>query len=586
MSICRSMLGIVFLLVAAGGITPAAAQDGRFAWRIALDAPDAMRTLLEQHMDIFRYQGRADVDALLLDGLVARAAQDARQLLATEGYFAPEVRARVDREGETAVVRIDVDPGQAARIASAEIRVVGAIADAPAERARVAQAKRRWRLPVGEPFRQSAWESAKDALLREFVFDGYPAARIASSAATVAPRSDSVSLQVVLDSGPLFRFGALQVSGLERYPLAMVENLRPFREGDRYAHDAVLRYQSELQSSGHFRNASVSVDADPAHAGAAPVVVRVVEHPAKKLDFGIGYSTDTGPRGEIAYTHYNALRPGWEGTGRLRLDASEQVLEGGLGLLPEAGGWRNRLGLEAHRSDIENLRNSRLGLSARRAWRTPAEEHEFTLKFQGEEQAVSGGPADTLKALTLNYSWTLRRVDDLLRPRRGYLLNMQLGGAASPLLSTRSFVRAYGRGLYIVPLGDAARIHLRGELGAVRAAARDGIPAEFLFRAGGDQSVRGYAYQSLGLTDGAATLGARYLGAATLEYQQDFSERWGGAVFVDAGNAVDSLSSFQPAYGYGVGLRWLTPAGAVNLDVARAHETGKLRLHFTFGVRF
>lgn len=580
------MLGIVFLLVAAGSITPATAQEKGVAWRIALDAPEPVRAMLELHMDIYRYLERPEVDAALLEGLVARAAQDARQLLATEGYFAPQVQARVDRDGETAVVHIDVLPGQVARIASAEIRVIGAIADAASESGRVAQAKGRWRLPVESPFRQSAWAGAKEALLRDFIFDGYPAARIASSEAKVSSQSGSVALEVVLDSGPLFHFGALQVSGIERYPLALVENLRPFREGDRYSYEDLLRYQSELQSSGHFQNASVSVDADPAHAGAAPVVVRIVEHPAKKLDLGIGYSTDTGARGEIAYTHYNTLRPGWEGTARLRLDTSVQVLESGLALLPEPGGWRNRLGFEAHRSDIENLRSSRLGLSARRAWRTPGEEHEYTLKFQGEEQAIARGPVDTLKALTLNYSWTLRRVDDVLRPRRGYLLNLQLGGAAAPLLSTRSFVRAYGRGLYIVPLGDDSRIHLRGELGVVRAAARDGIPAEFLFRAGGDQSIRGYAYQSLGVTNGAATLGARYLGAATLEYQRDFTERWGGALFVDAGNAVDSLSSFRAVYGYGLGLRWLTPAGSVNVDVARAHETGKLRLHFTFGVRF
>lgn len=569
-----------------GWLSTTWAQETGFAWRIELDAPDEARLLLEKHMGLYRYRDRPEVDTMMLDRLVGGAAADARELLATEGYFMPQVEAQRTEADGASIVQIRVVPGEVARVAAVDIRVSGAITDDPAETARIARLSGNWRLPAGAPFRQSAWEGAKSALLRELIFDGYPAARIVASEALVDPQSNRVTLSVEVGSGPLFRFGAAEITGLERYPKAIVENLRPFREGDRYTLDAVLRYQAELQASGYFQSSSVTVDVGPARAGAAPVVVRVVEHPLKKLDLGIGYSTDTGPRSEAAYTRYNTFRPGWQGLARLRLDAKQQALGGELALVPEASGWRNRLGLEAARSDVENLVSRKLGLTARRAWRTPEKEHDFALKFQVEEQAIVAGPVDTLRALTLNYSWTLRRVDDLLRPKRGYLVNLQLGGAAEPLLSTRSFVRGYGRALYVLPFGRDDRLHLRGEFGAVLAGARDGIPSEFLFRAGGDQSIRGYAYQSLGATVGAAVVGVRYLGVATAEYQYDFSPQWGGALFVDAGNATDTLSSFRPVYGYGAGVRWITPAGVINLDVARASETRKLRLHFTLGARF
>jgi translocation and assembly module TamA len=577
---------IAAMLLMAGWPAATWAQAPAFAWRIELEAPDDLRPLLEKHMGIYRYLGRPEVDAVMLDRLVGRAAGDARELLATEGYFAPQVETRRTEADGASIVHIRIVPGEVARVATADIRVSGAITDDSAETARIARLSSNWRLSAGAPFRQSAWEDAKSALLRELIFDGYPAARIVASEAWVDPQANRVTLSVEVGSGPLFRFGAAEITGLERYPKTIVENLRPFREGDRYTHDAVLRYQAKLQASGYFESASVTVEVDPERAGAVPVVVRLVEHPVKKLDLGIGYSTDTGPRGEAAFTHYNTFRPGWQGLARLRLDAKQQALDGELALAPEAGGWRNRLGLEAVRSDIENLVSRRLGLTARRAWRAPEKEHDFALKFQVEEQAVAAGPVDTLKALTLNYSWTRRRVDDLLRPRRGHLLNLQLGGAAEPLLSTRSFVRGYGRALYVLPFGRDDRLHLRGEFGAVLAGARDGIPSEFLFRAGGDQSIRGYAYQSLGAAVGAAVVGARYLGVATAEYQYDFSPRWGGALFVDVGNATDTLSSFRPVYGYGAGVRWITPAGVINFDIARASETGKLRLHFTLGARF
>jgi len=328
------------------------------------------------------------------------------------------------------------------------------------------------------------------------------------------------------------------------------------------------------------------VDTDPAQATAATVQVRVVEHPEKKVDLGLGFSTDTGPRGEALFTHYNTLRPGWQGSSKLRVDTKEQTLNAELALTPESGGWRNRLGAEALHSDIENLITRRYGITAQRAWRSPEKEHDWALKLQVEEQSLTAGPVDNLNALSLNYSWTSRKVDDLLRPRRGHMVNAQLGGASQSLLSTRSFVRAYGRALQIVPVGRHDRIHLRGEAGAVWADSREGIPSEFLFRAGGDQSVRGYDYQSLGVAKGSSIVGGRFLGVATIEYQHDFTPQWGGALFIDGGNAADTPSSLKPVYGYGAGVRWITPAGALNLDVAKPQENGRLRLHFTLGTRF
>jgi translocation and assembly module TamA len=584
----RSVMRLrVLLLLAALWTTTVLAQDGDIAWRIELDAPADVRPLLEEHLDVYRYRGRPGVDAAMLQRLVARSAADATALLATAGYFSPQIEVKGAPAADgTMTVFIHVINGPVARVAAADISVTGAITDDPAAAERIARARQRWRLKVETPFRQSAWDDAKEALLREFRFDGYPAARITSSAAEVDPETARTTIKVAVDSGPLFRYGATQIDGLQRYPRSIVENLQRFRSGERYSYEAVVRYQTELQASGFFRSASVSIDTDPAQAAAAAVRVRVVEHPLTKVDLGAGYSTDTGLRGEASFTHHNTLQPGWQGSTKLRLDSKEQILNAELALTPEPGGWRNRLGVEAERSDIENLISRTLGVTAQRAWRTPEEEHGWALKFQIEEQSLTAGPVDNLNALSLNYSWTLRGVDDLLRPRRGHMINLQLGGASAALLSTRSFARGYGRGLYILPIGRADRIHLRGELGAVWANEREGIPSEFLFRAGGDQSVRGYDYESLGVKEGTSVVGGRFLGVATVEYQHDFTAQWGGAMFIDAGNAADSPSELRPVYGYGVGVRWITPAGSLNLDIAQPKDSGKVRLHFTLGVRF
>lgn len=582
----RRLTASAALLLAALAFSPPPAHSGEPGWHVQLDAPEDLRPLLEEHLDVFRYRNRSDLDAEIIDRLAAGAAEDARALLATAGHFSPDIRVDSHREGKLTLLHISVKPGPQARVTTADVRITGAISQEDADAARLGQLHRRWRLRPGTEFSQRAWDDAKDALLRSLQIDGYPAARITASRAEVDAGAASVEIAVTVDSGPLFRYGELKIEGLERYPRMLVDNLRRFHTGQRYRHEDLLRYQSELQGSGFFSSASVSIDAEAEQAAAATVRVLLTEYPKMKIDLGAGISTDSGPRGEAAFTRYNTFKPGWQSITRLNADRKEQTLRSELALLPEPGGWRNRVGVETSRSDIEELVTRRLGLIAQRSWRSPERELDWSLKLQTEEQSLAAGPVDNLEALTLNYSWTRRRVDDLLRPRRGYMLNLQLGGASASLLSTRSFSRAYGRGLYILPLGRRDRLHLRGEAGAVWSDTREGIPSEFLFRAGGDQSVRGYDYQSLGVRQDGSVLGGRVLSVATLEYQRDLTREWGAAVFVDAGNAADKPSDLRPVYGYGFGVRWITPAGALNLDLARGHDSGQLRLHFTLGARF
>ena len=128
---------------------------------------------------------------------------------------------------------------------------------------------------------------------------------------------------------------------------------------------------------------------------------------------------------------------------------------------------------------------------------------------------------------------------------------------------------------------------LRGELGMTVAPSREGIPQDFLFRAGGSNSVRGYAYQSLGVKEGTAIVGGRYLATMSAEYTYWLDPKWGVATFVDAGQAADDRRGLRDlSVGYGLGARWRSPAGPLAVDVARGHDDGKVRLHFSLAIPF
>lgn len=122
-----------------------------------------------------------------------------------------------------------------------------------------------------------------------------------------------------------------------------------------------------------------------------------------------------------------------------------------------------------------------------------------------------------------------RRLNNRLAPTQGYAFEAQVGGAVEHVLTDKSFVRGYMKGIHFQQLGEKGELILRGELGALGSNGKEGVPSTVLFRTGGDQSVRGYAYESLVVNDGSAIVGGRYLAVASVEYQYYFIKNWGVA---------------------------------------------------------
>ncbi len=191
----------------------------------------------------------------------------------------------------------------------------------------------------------------------------------------------------------------------------------------------------------------------------------------------------------------------------------------------------------------------------------------LALDFTRERQEAGDTATTKLQALTGSHTWLLREVDDLLFPSSGYQLSLQLGGGSRAMLSERDFLRGHGRIAWFRPVGSRGSLILRGELGAIWAASREGIPNDLLFRAGGDQSVRGYGYQTLGVSKGGAVVGGRYLTVASTEYVHSFQPKWGVALFVDASDAADAPGDLDLKLGV-----WSGPALE---DPGRAPEPGR-----------
>ena len=161
------------------------------------------------------------------------------------------------------------------------------------------------------------------------------------------------------------------------------------------------------------------------------------------------------------------------------------------------------------------------------------------------------------------------QADDRIDTTNGFRARFTLQGTEKNPLSDVSFVQGLVDGKVIRTVAERNRLIGRLQIGYTQTDSFRQLPPRFRFFAGGDQSVRGYRYQSLGPKDEAGNvIGGQALAVASLEYEYRFRPKWGAAVFYDTGNAFPRFNSGALAQGAGFGIRWLSPIGPVRADIA------------------
>jgi translocation and assembly module TamA len=322
--------------------------------------------------------------------------------------------------------------------------------------------------------------------------------------------------------------------------------------------------------------------------------VTVTERPRWEIGTSVGYGTDDGARAEVGVRYRDLFDRGFDLQSSLKLSQKDQIgyadvyLPPGLTIFPRYGRlpFTDSVGVLAEHSDISNLETARWAMAGYRHYRLEKFEAQVGLSYQIERTRPNGAEQRVRRALAPVVQTTWRWVDNLFDPKRGGVLNLQFAAGAKSLLSGDNFIKAYLQYQHWFPLGPDDQLIVRTEWGRTFAPSRDNIPEDFLYRAGGSRSNRGYAYQSLGVTEGNAIVGGRYLATGTLEYVHWLNDKWGGAVFTDVGDAADSVKEWDALKSYGIGARFRTPAGPFALDLAYAARDHKFRLAFSVNVAF
>jgi len=498
------------------------------------------------------------------------------------GYYEPAVTATLERDGDDWVARYVVDPGPPTTITEVDIRVVGEGADDPAVRA----ARQAITLAPGQVLRHARYEAAKQALFDAAYNAGFIDVMYRRSELRVHRARREASVHLELDTGPRYYFGDITIEQDILYE-SFVERFVPIRRGEPFDTDRLLQLQIALNDSGYFSDVVIDVERERAEGHHIPVVVRTTPRRTQEYTVGLGYGTDTGPRVSLGVELRRINPRGHRFTSDLRLSSIEQAIAAEYRIPRERNPLTDFLALRGSLGNQEigdwETRQHSLGASWHDAWRSF--QRRLYLGIQREEFWTTLTPS-TVEAILFGGAQLTRKVaDDPLVPRRGYSWSVDLRGGSDALGSGTSFGRLHASANVVRSLGERVRVLLRGEYGAISASKFEQLPPSQRFYAGGDGSVRGYAYQALGPQDeNGARVGGRYLLVGSAELEIRIVGDYGAALFFDAGNAGNSARP-DLSRGVGIGARWRSPVGVVGLDIAHPLDDPDtdFRIHLSVG---
>ncbi|HRD65534.1 MAG TPA: autotransporter assembly complex family protein [Candidatus Competibacter sp.] len=544
---------------------PAGESTGTGTLTVLVDGVEgAPRDNVLAYLDINRFAGKSAPEETELRWLHANAERNIREALQPFGYYEPAIESSLNRTAGGWEARYRIQLGHPVHIAAVDVRVLGEAAQDPVFQKLLANLP----LAKGQILDQPKYEQLKQNLETLATERGYFDARFAERTIEIDLQAYEAAIKLHYDTGKRYRFGdvtfkqsILSPKLLNRYPR--------FKPGDPYDANDLLKLQSDLGGSSYFSQIAVNASPD-ATTATAPVDVELTPNKKRKYSAGLGYGTDTGPRGKIKAEQRWINQQGHHYEAELQLSPIKSLLGFKYmipGQDPITDEYAITAGYTMQNYDDQDYERIALGGS----WQKQDGKwlKNYNLNLQYEDYQVGNEPRSTSLLLIPGLNWTWIDADDRLYATRGLLFGFELRGASTALLSDINFLQGILHLKWVRALNQDSRLIARGDLGAtaIREDFED-LPASLRFYTGGDTSVRGYAYNKIGPTDDDGTVvGGKNLVVGSVEYEHRVWNDWSVAAFVDSGDAFDGASP-EPKTGVGMGLRWRSPVGPVRIDFA------------------
>jgi translocation and assembly module TamA len=504
-----------------------------------------------------------------------------RTALQPFGYYDPVIETSLDQAGDCWSARASIDVGQPVLLRNVSISL-----DAPAEdRSNFDDLVDVPALKPNSRLRHADYASLKESLQVRAAERGYIEASFLENSISVWPEELAADLNLNFQTGPRYNFGeiALEQSLLDE---SLVRAFLEFEPGMPYDNRLLTRAYDDLSRSGYFGRIELIPQFEEASDRQLPMLITL--EPAARIEYtvGLGLSTDTGPRARAGFQNRRVNQRGH----RLQADLSVSSVLQGLSaeyrrpLADPRSEWLSYTSsVSSESTDSSESDTARIGV--RRSKRIRPEWMRTLFVDLSYERYNIGGVANRSRLALPGIVYDHKRSDRDVYPTRGRRLTAELRGTAEFLGSDTSFLQTIVSARLVRSLSADSRLLARATVGLTGQSDFLELPPSVRFFAGGDESVRGFDYETLGPTDDQGhVIGGRSLLTASIEYQRRLRGDFFGAVFVDAGNAFDG-SDIDPAVGAGIGLIWRSPVGPLRIYLA--HPMNKsdrdVRLHVQLG---
>lgn len=530
-------------------------------------APEGKTAILLSGLSIVRQQTSSRLSPRRIERLHEQAADELKQMLTVYGYYNVHVDSKLDFIEPTWHAHYQLDLGKQVILDKVTVTIEGQAIDD--EEFQALQSD--FPLKRGDIFNQQQYEAAKKTLLRLGAERGYFDGELVEHKVEVEPLKNTATAVLIYQSGQRYQFSAID------YPNTVVganllAQLTPMQQGQPYLAAKVLKLRNNLTNSGYFKSVSVRTLIDERQDGEVALAISLEPESKHRYTAGLGFGTDSGAR----------LSAGWKNRyvnsrgHRLSADAKLSQVTNSVALDYQMPFWSATISdigfnaeMKQQETDTSNSKSVAVGSyykTKRWGWNETG-----AIKFLNENYDVSQDDNTSL-LLIPSIAWSQTWADDTIYTKQGGRLSLALSGASESVLSDTTFTQVVVNGKYIYPLMEHGRFISRASFGATAVSDFNLLPSSLRFFAGGDSSIRGFDYQSLGPkgSDGKVE-GGRYLAVGSIEYEHMIWNNWGAAVFSDFGNALNNWSD-PIEYSVGIGVRWRSPIGLIRVDVAKGYS--------------
>ncbi|HEB63698.1 MAG TPA: outer membrane protein assembly factor [Gammaproteobacteria bacterium] len=516
-----------------------------------------------------------------VDTFVKMVKKESSKALQAVGYYSSSSTTQIIKQKNDTTIRITIQLGQPVRIDRFQFILDGdAIEDPEFQKLLDNNLIRQ-----GQVLNHGDYETYKSSFNKLARSRGYFDARYLKHRIEVRPEKLRADILLHFDSGRRYQIGEIifDDSPISRERL---QKWVPFPLNSPYESKYLSMLSNSLRSSGYFKSVQAELQQESVYDGnKVPLRVKLVPNKRNAVSLGLGFATDTGARSQIDWSRPYVNSRGDSARAKVAVSQVAHSLSGEYKIpfskRPETRYLKIKGGTQKETLDDSESRLNTISL-LRHSRSLNNWQKVISLRWEQERFKVTGRAWQESNLVLPGMSWSKTVEQSPRRVKWGYRYNLILQGANRRLGSDIDLQKITASAKWLWKLSHSHRFLSRAELGWLSTNDFNKLPATHRFFTGGDQSIRGFDYQTVSAD--SQGIGGRYLTVGSLEYNNYFSQNWGWAIFVDVGRAF--LSKSDPVRsGVGVGVRWASPIGLLRIDLGFgiSEENVPKRLHISIG---